>query len=473
MGKFVKIRNPRTGEFDYEVEFIDEQTLRSEVQRLRDNQKWWFGIGVAGRAKYMVRFQESLGKYKEEIVNALAIDTGRMRLCHMETEAFQYMTVERSQHAIEVLQENSGISTKDPEVSFEQQLVPYALLGVISPWNYPFILSFLDALPALLAGCAVAIKPSEVTPRFIEPVKKAIAAVPEIAKVLTIFAGDGAIGSQLVELADAVVFTGSVETGKKVSQQAAKDLKPAFLELGGKDPAVVLPGADLDAAADAIARGGFDNSGQICFSTERVYVHASQYEEFLQKLVDRATTVKLSYPEYKDGHIGPIIHAPQTEIISKHLEDAKAKGARILTGGEIENLGGGLWLKPTVICDVNHDMLIMQDETFAPILPVMSYETVEQAIALANDTRYGLSASVYGDEKEAVAVARQIDAGGLYVNDMDIVGKVYLEGEKMAFKDSGLGGTRYGPNAFMRYITTKLVVKRSGKPASVDIIAES
>ena len=213
----------------------------------------------------------------------------------------------------------------------------------------------LDTIPALLAGCAVLVKPSEVTPRFVAPLMASVREFPELAAVLAIVTGDGQTGAALIEQVDAVCFTGSVATGRKVAEACARRFIPAFLELGGKDPVIVLDSADPDRAAAVVLRASVQATGQACQSLERVYVHERVAAAFLERLVARADAVPLNYPDSRRGQVGPLIFARQAEIIAGQLADAVAKGARILTGGTIENHGGGLWLRPTVVTGVTHE----------------------------------------------------------------------------------------------------------------------
>jgi acyl-CoA reductase-like NAD-dependent aldehyde dehydrogenase len=346
------------------------------------------------------------------------------------------------------------------------------LLGVISPWNFPLLLSFIDAVPALLAGCAAIIKPSEVTPRFAEPVAETIAKVPELHAVLRFISGDGRSGAELVNHVDLVAFTGSVATGKKVAAAAAENFIPAFLELGGKDPVVVLEGTDLERAATSILRASVSATGQACQSLERIYVHESQYDEFVRLLTGKAEAAKLSYPDPDSGIIGPLIFARQADIIGSHLEDAVARGAIVQTGGEILELDGGRWIEPTVVSNVDHSMALMTEETFGPVMPVMAYSTEDEAVRLANDTHYGLSGAVFGPtEDDALRVARQIDAGGISVNDAGMTTMVFEEC-KSAFKYSGMGPSRVGPTGFTRFFRNKALFINRGDVVPLAAMAE-
>jgi len=466
----IQVRNPRTGEFDYHFEKPSHEDISGMCSSLRTAQRDWRNKPVQKRVEVLHDFIAALKKYETEIFAALCKDTGRCGLSRMEIDALQGYTAARCAQAPGVLKQTEGRSG-DGNVSYQQHHVPYALVAVITPWNYPLILSFLDAIPALLAGCAVIIKPSEVTPRFIEPTARAIADVPGLARVAKLIAGDGETGQELIRLSDAVVFTGSVATGRKVAMAAATEFKPAFLELGGKDPAIVLASANIENAAHAIMRGGIVNTGQSCFAIERVYVDKSISKALTGKLCELAAQIDINYPDIEKGHIGPLIFAKQADIIRSHLDDAVKRGARILTGGEIEEHGGGYWVRPTIMVNVNHSMQIMQEETFGPVLPIMEFATEEQAIALANDTSYGLSAAVFGSEVDVLRVGAQLEAGGIYLNDVDLIGEVGMAAEKMAFKCSGMGGTRYGPGGIFRYLKQQALVLRHDAPATIDALA--
>jgi acyl-CoA reductase-like NAD-dependent aldehyde dehydrogenase len=226
----------------------------------------------------------------------------------------------------------------------------------------------------------------------------------------------------------------------------------------------VLPSANLELATSAILWGSVVNTGQSCLSIERIYVAESIFEEFVDRLVTKAEGLKLAYPTVESGEIGPIIAERQATIISEHLLDAIEKGAIVRCGGKVEEKDGGWWCPPTVLTQVDRAMKVMNEETFAPIMPVMSFSTVEEAINLANETIYGLSAAIFAEESEALAVARQIDAGAISINDAALTALIY-EGEKNSFKYSGLGGSRMGAAGLMRFLRKKaFLVKTNSVP---------
>jgi acyl-CoA reductase-like NAD-dependent aldehyde dehydrogenase len=313
----------------------------------------------------------------------------------------------------------------------------------------------------------VAAKPSEVTPRFVEVMQDTIREVPLLKDVFLYMQGDGETGESLVGQCDLVCFTGSTATGRKVYAAAAERMIPVFLEMGGKDPAVVLEGSDLDAASSAILWGSTANAGQSCLSVERVYVQQTIHDVFVKMLAEKASKIKLAHPGMDDGVIGPIIFRRQVDIINEHLKDALAKGAQLVTGSKsCEELGGGWYCRPTVLTEVTHEMLVMKEETFGPIMPVMPFKTVDEAVELANGTVYGLSGAVFArTNEEALDVARRIEGGAISINDAALTAVMH-EGEKNAFRLSGIGGTRMGSSAMKRFMRQKVMIVRDPKVRS-------
>lgn len=454
MGEKIAVRNPRTGQIDYWITPPAPEKLVAICRQLRTAQGEWQQVGLERRIEALQQWKQAILADKQDLLNALVIDTGRLSVSLLEIDSLISSLDRWCNLAPELLFEDDK-ATAIPFIRIQSQLVPYRLVGVISPWNFPLLLSTIDLIPALLAGCAVIVKPSEIAPRFMQPLLKTIASVPLLQNVLTYLEGDGKTGTALIEQVDLICFTGSVATGKKVAEAAAKPLIPAFLELGGKDPAIVLESGNLDLATSAILWGAVVNSGQSCLSIERIYVAASIFPQFLEQLLQKAQQVKLAYPTLNDGEIGPIIAERQATIIQDQLQDAVAKGAQINCGGFIEELGGGLWCRPTILTEVNHSMKVMTEETFGPILPIMVFNNLEEAIQLANDTIYGLSAAVFaGSIDEAMTVANALEAGAISINDAALTAIMH-EAEKNAFKFSGLGGSRMGPAALKRFVRKK------------------
>ncbi|HTY92781.1 MAG TPA: aldehyde dehydrogenase family protein [Steroidobacteraceae bacterium] len=466
----IPVRNPRTGGVEFSFAAASAEEVARKAARLRHNQHRWAARPITERVAIMRRWVAELLAHAKVIGAADGADTGG---CHT-SQFTAFIAVANingwCEDAEGVLARAlvSGPAITMPAVNIRSQLVPYPLVGVISPWNAPMMLSLLDAVPALFAGSAVLLKPSEVTPRFVEPLMHTVNRVPELAEVFDVVLGDGRTGQDVVANVDLVCFTGSVANGRKVAVACAQRLIPCFLELGGKDPAIVTADADIDRATTAVLRGGVYATGQVCYSVERVYVHRSIHDRFVAELVAKAEKVTLNDRNPLEGHIGPFIFVRQPQIVESHLADAVAKGAKILTGGVTQSLGGGLYMRPTVVTEVNHGMLLMRDETFGPILPVMRFDTIEEAIALANDTEFGLTASVIsGTDAEGQRIAEQLNAGSVFVQDTFLTFAKLRRIGTHSFGVSGLGGSRTGPDSIMRFLRRKAILTNTGAPASI------
>ena len=469
--RLLDVRNPRTGENDYRIAAAGDETVAAAAQRLRAAQPAWAARPLDERLSVLDEWVAAVSRHREGLLEALVADTGRHFVSSAEIAGLGGTVARWSRLAPELLAEPLR-SSAVPGISYRTRLVPIPLVGAISPWNFPLTLSLIDAIPALAAGCAVLVKPSEVTPRFVAPLSEALAEVPALDAVLGFVQGDGATGVALVDNVDAVCFTGSVATGRKVGVAAAERFIPAFLELGGKDPMVVLASAEPKQAAATALRASVTATGQACQSIERVYVAREIFEPFLAELVTAARRVELNWPDIHEGHIGPLIFERQAQIIRVQLEDAVAGGATVHCGGEIETHGGGLWIRPTVVTGVDHGMALMREETFGPVLPVMPFDTVEEAVALANDTEFGLSAAVLaGSLDEAEAVGRHLEAGAVSLNDGALTSRFY-EAEKDSFKYSGLGGSRMGPAGLRRFLRRRALIRQENEPATIEALAE-
>ena len=470
----IEVRNPRNGKFDYSFEPVSTDEVAGICQKIRHAQQHWWSAGFEYRQRALMRWKDEVDKRMDQIVDALIQDTGRQTISREEVGVIGHLIEGQCHVAPMVLKTPEGQSSSNPEITFENQYVPYSVVGIISPWNFPLVLSFLDIVPALVAGCGGIIKPSEITPRFVEPLQASINAVPELAAVLRLVQGAEETGQAILDNVDAVVFTGSIATGSKVAQTAAKNFIPAFLELGGKDPAVILEGSDLERAATATIRSSIYNAGQVCYAIERVYVDERVHDEFVAIVMDQIKDLDINYPDINQGQVGPLIFEKQALTIKEQLEDAVAKGAEILSGGEIEQHDGGVWIRPTVVVNVTHDMKLMTDETFGPILPIMKFKTEDEAVELANDTRYGLSGAVFSNSIEkSTEIARRINAGGISVNDTELPRAIMMDAEKMAFNKSGIGGSRYGVANMLRYTRKKAIIKNPGATNSLEVLNES
>ena len=470
----MKVRNPRTGEQDYEITPMEAADVAATAARLRSNQPRWAALPIAERCAIMLRWADAIEKHTGAIIEQLAIDTGRAGIAAIEVGGVPGTIRRWASQAAGIIDRHSpaNVQSSNPTITNSTRLVPFPLFGAIAPWNFPMTLSMIDAIPALFAGCAALIKPSEITPRFVEPLTASIAEVPELAEVLEIIVGHAATGQALVANVDYVCFTGSVATGRKVAVAAAEAFVPANLELGGKDPMIILASANPVEAAKTALRASVLATGQACQSIERIYVARPIYSAFLDTLVAEADKVRLNYPDINQGEIGPFIFAPQGQKIAEQIEEAREKGARILTGGTVEVLGGGTYLRPTVIADVTPDMAVVRDESFGPVLPVIPFDDVEDAIAQANDSIYGLSAAILaGTSEEAEAVGARLEAGAISINDGSMTAMVW-DAENSSFKMSGMGPSRMGESGLTRFFRKQAFMRQTATPARIQDFAE-
>ena len=468
------VRNPRTGEWDHEIPVTSPEDIASITTALRAAQAQWVAMGASGRAACLNRFADAVMAEVGPLGQALSVDTGRSTFAQFEAMKSVELIRMWAERAGPILDElvGAGQSGQVPAVHYQHRLIPYQVVAVISPWNVPLLLAMIDSLAALSAGCSVLLKPSEVTPRFIEPLQRALDAVPELAAVLRIVTGGPETGKAMIEQVDAVCFTGSVKTGRQVSQQAAACFIPAFLELGGKDPAIVLPDADIPLAARAIIRSAIGMTGQACQSLERIYCHESIAEPLTEELLAQLKVLSLTCTEDGAGDIAPLIFERQVETIQAQVDDALEKGATCLLGGEPVQ-AGGIWYPPTLLTNVTHDMLIMQEETFGPVIPVVIYGDVEEAVALANDSTFGLSAAVFSADADAAkAVAERLQVGAISINDASLTG-IVNDVEKNSFRFSGMGGSRMGPAGLTRFLRKRALLIQTGEPAAVQLFSDT
>ena len=469
------IRNPRTGTSDYTIAPLSGDDIAALAVRLRASQRTWAARSLDDRIAVLQAFATALAERAPALTAALEADTGRRAISALEVRGVQGMVAKWAAAAPPLVARVLGERRASvvPGISSGTSLRPYALVGAISPWNFPLTLALIDAIPALVAGCAVIVKPSEVTPRFVAPLMDAVAAVPDLAGVFAVVEGDGATGAALVEAVDMLVFTGSVATGRKVGEAAARRFIPTSLELGGKDPMLVLASAEPIAAAHLALRASIVATGQACQSIERVYVAREIYEPFLAELIASASAVTLNWPDIGRGDIGPFIHAPQAALVQAQIDDALAQGAVLHAGGHVEALGGGLYLRPTVLTGVRAGMAVIDDETFGPVIPATPFDTVDEAVALANTGQFGLSAAVVaGTVEEAESVAARLDAGAVSINDgalTNMVGDV----EKASFGLSGLGASRMGDAGLLRFYRRQALIRQEGLPLPLAAYSEA
>lgn len=443
----ITVRNPATGAVSGTVPIDDDAAVAAKAAKLRSAQPEWEALGPQGRKRWMQKWQDWILDNADHITEVLISETGKS---HVDASLEPVATADAvgywAGHAKEFLADRhpKAHSPIYRVKRFTTAYRPYPLVGVITPWNFPFAMPGLDVPPALAAGAAVLLKPSEVTPLSAVEFARGWAEIGA-PPVLDVTTGYGETGQAVIEHADFLQFTGSTATGRKVAVACAQRLIPYGLELGGKDPAIVLADADLDRAANGIAWGGLFNSGQVCVSVERVYVEAPVYDEFVAKLSARVGGVQQGH----DGDTGAMATEAQRDIVSRHVGEATTAGARVVTGGE--PTGVGTYFTPTVLADVDQSMSCITEETFGPTLPVIKVADENEAVRLANDSPYGLSATVWtADARRGERLARRLEAGAVNVNDALV--NVFCPGLPMGgWKQSGIGYRAGGPAGIIKY----------------------
>jgi betaine-aldehyde dehydrogenase len=456
----IAVRRPSDGGEIASVTVASPADVARVAARLRVAQPAWEAIGVKGRARWMAALRDWMLDNRARLADLVQEETGKVRAeAESEVPSLAAGINYWCSHAAGFLAEETPRASFPLMKTKKLRVVhrPHQVVGVISPWNLPLLLSFDDAFAALFAGAAVAVKPSELTPLAVSEVVRGWQEEVGGPDVLAVVNGAGATGEALVDACDFIQFTGSTRTGKAVMRRAAETLTPVSLELGGKDPMIVLEGANLERAVNAAAWGALANAGQVCMGIERVYVEAPIYDEFLGRLTETVSALKQGTDERSYGaDIGAMTSPAQVETVEAHVADARDKGARVLTGGSRRE-GPGDFYEPTVLADVDHTMAVMQEETFGPVVPVMKVANATEAVRLANDSPYGLSATVFaGDRAQAVRLARALQVGAVNVND--VFTNVYVMDVPMAgWKGSGMGG-RHGKDGIRKFCRPQAIV---------------
>jgi succinate-semialdehyde dehydrogenase/glutarate-semialdehyde dehydrogenase len=436
--------DPARGEAIAELAIDAPEQVAAATAAARLAQRSWSQRTPRERARLLKRARKRLVRGRSEIFELLERETGKTRtdvlgelfgLCmelgHVARRAPRWLRPTRVS-AMPMIGKKARVHYR-----------PRGVVGVISPWNAPLTLSFSDAIPALLSGNAVLIKPSELTPLT---VRKSVELMNQVLPpgLLQVVIGEGETGTALVDCVDMVCVTGSPTTGKRVMERASRRLTPGLLELGGKDPMIVLEDADLDRAARGAAFGSCLMTGQVCMSVERIYVERSVADTFTRKLVERMSKLRFG-TSGGAGEIdfGPFIHPGQIDIVERQIADAVERGAVVLTGGKCESTGSFLSFPPTVLTGVDHEMAIMKEESFGPVVAVMEVADSDEAIALANDSVYGLSSSVWTrDIERGIAIAQRLEVGTTCINECVLSAGIHA----LPFggvKESGIG-TRHG-----------------------------
>jgi succinate-semialdehyde dehydrogenase/glutarate-semialdehyde dehydrogenase len=438
--------DPATGEEIGRAPLSSPEEVRQAVTRARKAQPEWASLSFRERKRVILQARKLMLSERDEIARLISRETGKPATEALSMEIVPTLdAMHYFAHASENLLSPQkidigqyGMMGRSSRIVFR----PLGVIGIISPWNFPLATPAQEVVMALMAGNAVVLKPSELTPLTALKIGELFSRAALPAGLLEILTGDGSTGSALIDArVDKIMFTGSVATGKRVAEAAAKYLTPVVLELGGKDPMIVLEDADIENAARGAVWGAFANSGQACASVERCYVHESIAPKFIERVVAETKALKQGLGTEESVDVGAMSNEHQLEIVAAHVSDAKQRGAKILTGGQRGTDPRGFFYEPTVLTDVDHQMTIMRDETFGPVLPVMIFKTEDEAIKLANDSMYGLTASVWTKNiAKGRQIAERIEAGTVMVNEV-----VYTHGIAQTpwggVKESGYGTT--------------------------------
>ena len=415
--------DPSNGEEIGRAPLMTAPDVAAAVRRTRAAQPAWAALSYRERARYVLRARELVLAQTEEIANLVSRETGKppVEAISMEIVPTLDLMNHFARHTERMLKRQKidigqyGLMGRSSYIFYK----PLGVVGIISPWNFPWATPLDEVVMALMAGNAVVLKPSELTSLSALKIGAIFreARLPE--GLLEIVTGDGSTGAALVEAGvDKIMFTGSVATGKRVAEAAAKNLVPVVLELGGKDPMIVLEDAKLENAARAAIWGAFCNSGQACASIERCYVHESIAPQFIDLVVKETRALRQGKPADEGVDVGAMTNERQLQIVESHVSDAVEKGAQVQTGGS-RLRGDGWFHQPTVVTNVDHSMELMTEETFGPVLPIMTFKTDDEAVRLANDSIYGLTASVFtSDVRRGRELAERIDAGTVMVNEV-------------------------------------------------------
>jgi len=419
----IEVKNPATGETIAHVPSTSSEQLAEMVARARTAQPGWEALGFEGRGRVLLRAQKWLIDNADRVIRTIVSETGKTyedaQLAELSygASSFGFWAKKAPEFLADEKVSTSNMFVKGSKLVVRYQ--PLGLIGVIGPWNYPLTNSFGDCIPALAAGNSVILKPASLTPLTSLLMAEMLDEVGCPKDVFQVAPMSGALAGELIDAADYVMFTGSTETGRKVMERAAKTITPVGLELGGKDPMIVLADANIERAVNGAAYYGLQNTGQTCISVERIYVEEPVYDEFVAKLTEKVQSLRQGVPSGPAAvEVGAITSPSQLAIIDEHVKDAVAKGARVTTGGHAKVDGDATYYEPTVIADADHTMEAMLEETFGPTLPVMKVRDAEEAIRLANDSPYGLAGSVWTkDLKRGEEVARRVQSGAVCVND--------------------------------------------------------
>lgn len=436
--RLLEVRAPATGEVLGSVPDLTEEEVHALLARARAAQPEWADRSVGERAELLHRFRRLLADRTDEAAELSSQESGKTVFEALMGDVLPTLDLARFYanrvgRVMAPRTESSWMLTKKGMVERE----PYGVMGVISPWNFPILNPMRVVLAALVTGNTVVLKPSEHSPMSAVRMRQfgLEAGIPE--DVFLVATGGGATGAALARGdVDKITFIGSVKNGRAVANACADRLTPVTLELGGKNPMVVLADADLDRAVNMAVQGAYWNAGQICIAVERLYVEAPVYDRFIEGVVAATEALEMAVTD-PDGDVSAITTEEQMDRLQRQLEDARSKGARIATGGR-PLPGPGRHFEPTVVADTDHSMAVMREEIFGPVMPVMKVADTEEAIRLANDSPYGLAASVFTERGRGEELVRRLRAGMVSLND------VLYHGAAAGLPFGGMGDSGYG-----------------------------
>jgi succinate-semialdehyde dehydrogenase / glutarate-semialdehyde dehydrogenase len=463
------VSSPLTGAVIGEVPVGTGDDVAAAVARARDVQQAWAATPVRNRAAVLLRYHDLVLDRQDELLDLIQAENGKARVWAFEEILDQAVTTRYyARLAPRVLKPQRRLSALPGLVSTREHHVPKGVVGVISPWNYPLVLAVSDALAALVAGNGIVIKPDSQTPftalRAFELLEEA--GLP--AGLVQVVTGPGrTVGTAIIEAADYVMFTGSTATGRAVARQAGERLIGMSAELGGKNPMVVTDDVDLDRAVDGAVVASFANTGQLCISIERLYVNDKIADAFIDAFGARTSQLSIGAEQAYGPEVGALASQDQLDKVRAHVDDAVAKGARVVAGARHRPDIGELFYEPTVLTGVTPDMTLYREETFGPVVAVYPVASDDEAVARANDSEYGLNASVYcGDTDRGKAIAERIRAGTVNVNDGYSSAWASLDAPMGGMKASGVG-RRHGREGLLKYTDAQTVAVRSALAAKL------
>ncbi|MFA4874653.1 MAG: aldehyde dehydrogenase family protein [bacterium] len=447
--------NPATLEVIGRTPVTTPAKVKEYVAEARASQPVWGRMGFRERGKYLLRAREYLLKNIDSIAHTITLDNGKPLAESLTAEIYPVAhLLYHFAHDAEKALGSHGLPIGIMRMLMRRSRITYkpvGVVGIISPWNYPFSIAAGEVAMALVCGNAVLLKPSSATALVGSAIEEMFAAAGIPPGVFRHIPGDSSTGRALIEAhIDKIAFTGSVAAGRDVMRSAADHLTPLVLELGGKDPMIVRADADFDQATSGAVWGAFTNAGQCCASVERCYVHESIFDEFVEFAVRKALALKIGNGLDPDVDVGPITTSAQLEHVEAHVLDARARGATIHCGGERLRDRMGYFFPPTIITGVDHSYQCVRDETFGPLLPIMPFSDDRQAILLANESAYGLTASIWTrDLKTGERMARELSCGTVTINDC-VFTHALPQTPWGGVKQSGFGRThgRFGLHEF-------------------------